>query len=309
MEGMSDMNRERLQRHHHANLLHSILLLGGMAGLAALAGWMLAGPTAMLWAGLLGLAASTIGPRLTPALVMRVTRAREIDPLERPALYSLARTLSERAGLPAVPRLYQLPLPALNAFTVGSRRDAVIALSDGLLALLDMRQVAGVLAHEISHLRHGDTWVLNLAATLGRLTALLSRVGVLLVVFLLPAVLLGLLDVAWGAVLLLFVAPMLVGLMQLALSRTREYEADRGAAELLGDPEPLISALARLEVAQAGGWEHLFATRRGLPLPESLLSHPPTARRIHRLRELSPGRDALALPALDLQPWLALRAR
>ncbi|WP_455386119.1 zinc metalloprotease HtpX, partial [Acidihalobacter prosperus] len=177
-----------------------------------------------------------------------------------------------------------VPTPVLNAFSVGRRSDAAIGLSDGLLHRLPSRELAGVLAHEISHIRHNDVWVMTLADILGQITRTLSLLGQLLLLLNLPLILLAEAHVPWSAILLLIAAPWLSILLQLGLSRSREFSADLGAVELTTDPEGLAQALMRLETQQPTP----FGQRARMRSEPSLLrSHPVTEQRIARLHELA----------------------
>ena len=142
----------------------------------------------------------------------------------------------------------------LNAFTVGDREEAVIALTDGMLRRLDLRELAGVLAHEVSHIRNRDLWLMSLADLAGRLTRVMTLLGLGLVIVGLPLWLGGGAQPPVLLILLLLFAPQLTVLLQLALSRAREFDADLDAAGLTGDPDGLISALAKLERYQSGLW-------------------------------------------------------
>ena len=277
-------------RHRLRNALHTALLLLAMAGLAGFLGWALFGTTAVLWAALIGPVVIAFAREVSPAFIMRFARAKEIAPEDAPKLYGVVRALAARAGLERAPRLYWLPSKVLNAFAAGSRRDAAIALSDGMLRTLDGRELAGVLAHETAHLRANDIRVMTLAALVGRLTSMLSVLGQLMVLVLVPLALVTSLEVPWLALLALVFAPWLSMLLQLALARTREYDADVGAAELGGDPRGLALALGKLERLQGGWMERMFMARA----PSWLRTHPATAERIRRLleieRDLAPAR-------------------
>ncbi len=182
----------------------------------------------------------------------------------------------------------------MNAFATGRRSDAAIVLSDGLLRHLNLRELAGVLAHEVSHVANGDIQVMSFADTVSRITGLLGLLGQVLLVASIPLLLLGLEVPPLGALLVLLAGPTLSALAQLALSRNREYEADRSAAELSGDPAGLASALDKLERYQARFWEQMLLPGRALPDPSLLRSHSPTEERITRLLELE-----RPLPRLD----------
>ena len=267
--------------HRLRNALQSIALLAAMAALGGFLGWTLFGQ-AGLWAAALGPLFVLAGNGGSSEMILRLTRAQPLAPEHAPALYRLTGLLAERAGLARMPRIYRVPAPALNAFAAGSRENPAIALTDGLLASLEPRELAGVLAHELSHVRARDVWVMTLAAVVGRMTSLMSFFGQMLLLILIPVSLFTGQGVPLVAIVLLVFAPTISGLLQLALSRTREFDADVGAIELTGDPRGLASALAKLE-RQRGNWmARIFMARA----PSWLLTHPSTAERIRRLMEL-----------------------
>ena len=299
------MDRERLVAHRLRNALHSLLLIGVLSALCAYLAWLLAG-TFGLWLAL-GFVALTfaIMPTASPRLIMRAYRAEPIRPQSAPRLYAILQVLAERAGLARVPTLYYMPTRLLNAFTTGGPDNAAVALSDGLLRRMDLRELAGVLAHELSHIAHDDTRVMAFADLASRVTGMLSLVGQVLLILNLPLLLFADYHIDWLPILVLLAAPSLSALVQLALSRSREYEADRSAAELTGDPEGLASALDKMERVQGGLLERLLLPGSRIPDPSLLRTHPPTIERIRRLLELR-GRPALrslhrpgAWPQLD----------
>ncbi len=280
---LSDRQR---RRHKLRNLVQSTLLvlamlaiLGGCAGLV----WGWAG---LLWAVALTLLSLLLTPSVVPEWVMRAYGAVPLGPDDFPEGVALLRRLAARAGLERPPRLYWLPTSLLNAFAVGRPERAAIGLSDGLLRALDARELAGVLAHELSHVRNDDLWIMGLADVVSRLTSLLSWLGQMLVLLNLPFLVGGAVPVPWLVVLLLVLAPTLVGLLQLALSRSREFDADLDAAALTGDPQGLARALAKLERYQGRYWEEILYPGRRIPVPSLLRTHPPTEERIRRLLDL-----------------------
>jgi heat shock protein HtpX len=278
-----------------------------MVGLLALCGWVLFGPDGLLGMALGSALALTFSPKISPRLVLRLYRARELTPPELPELFAVLDRLTQRAGLRRRPRLYYVPSRMLNAFAVGERDDAVIALTDGMLRSLTLRELAGVLGHEISHIRNNDLWLMGLADLVGRLTRLMTLAGLLLLVLAIPLWLGGATALPWLVIPLLVLAPQLTTLLQLALSRAREYEADLDAAGLTGDPAGLASALAKLERFQRGVWEQILMPGYRLPEPSLLRSHPPTEQRIARLRKLQGA--APATPAFeDAMAWPGGRA-
>ncbi len=152
-----------------------------------------------------------------------------MPPHEAPDLGPVAR-LSARAGLPATPVPHYVPSAVVNAFATGSKREASIALTDGLLRSLSPRELAGVIAHEIAHIANEDLRVMGLADSVSRLTSLLAHMGPIAILLSLPALLVGAAEVYWPGLLIIGrIAP--AGLLaQLGLSRVREFDADRLAA-------------------------------------------------------------------------------
>lgn len=233
-----------------------------------------------------------VGPQISPRLLLGMYRAWQLSPYDAPQLYRLIRALAERAHLPSIPTLYYTPSQTLDAFTVGKQADAAIAITDGLLHKLALRELASVLAHEISHIQHSDMRVMILADLVSRITHFLSLIGQLLILINLPLFLLTEKSISWFAVLLLIFAPAISSLLQLALSQVREFDADLGAVNLTGDPQGLASALAKLEQQQGGLLKRILIPGRRDPEPSLLRTHPRTEERISRLFSLSP-------PSLD----------
>lgn len=282
------------RRHKLNNLLHSALLLGSMALLLALCGWTVAGYEGVFLAFAAGALSLLVSPRVSPRLVLGMFGARRLSYAEAPRLHEISEAIARRAGLPAVPELYYIPSPVLNAFTVGNREQPAIAVADGLLRALTLRELAGVLAHEVGHIRNNDLWVMGLADTMASLTRLMAFFGLALLLLNLPLMLMEQDPFPWVLVLLLTLAPTLGALLQLALSRTREFDADLDAAHLTGDPEGLASALDRIERLQGSLWERaLLRSHRGCGGPSLLRTHPDTRERVRRLLEL---RTALSDP-------------
>jgi heat shock protein HtpX len=178
--GHETLDRTARRRHKLRNLAHSALLLAGMVGLLFVISWLLLGRDLAFWALAGWVLALIWAPRISPQIVMRMYRARPLGPAEFPAGHDLLARLAARAGLPRAPRLYYVPSAALNAFTLGGKADAVVSVTDGLLRTLTLRELAGVLAHEISHIRNNDLWVMSLADSISRLTSFFSFAGVML---------------------------------------------------------------------------------------------------------------------------------
>ena len=225
--------------------------------------------------------------RVSPQMVLSMYKARPVSAAEFPAGMHIVGELSRRAGLPAAPKLYVIPSKMMNAFAVGRRDNSVIAITDALATTLTPRELAGVLAHEISHIANEDVKVMALADMVSRFTSLMSTVGILSLILNLGSYMGGGEgSVPWLAVAVLLAAPTVGGLLQLALSRTREFDADLGAAVLTGDPDGLAAALARLERVQGRLWESILLPSGRIPDPSVLRTHPLTAERIARLNHL-----------------------
>jgi len=282
------------------NLLQSTLLVAGMGALLGYLAWIVGGPFLSLLAMLLALATWVLTPLLSPPLVLRIFRGRPITASAAPQLYAILEALARRAGLPALPRLYYVPSDVMNAFAVGDQRNSVVALSDGLLRRLTLEELAGVLAHEISHIGNNDLRVMSFADLIERFTRLLSLLGQMLLLISLPLLLFSDYRIDWLAIAILIFAPSINSLGRLALSRNREYNADLEAARLLGRPEPLARALAKMERFQGRILEQFFGPGQRLPDPSLLRTHPPTEERIRRLLTL---RESPRHPPLAAGPW------
>jgi len=276
------------RRHRWKNFRDSALLLLGMGGLLSLTGYALLGVEGLI-AGAVFLAITRIfSPRMTPALARRLFQARPLEYRDAPWLYELVHELARRARLEVPPLLLYVPSLRVNAFTLGSRQRPMIGITHGLLEALDRRELAGVLAHEVAHIRHNDVQIMGLADRMTRLTGVLSLFGLVLLIFGIPALLVTGHSIPVLLITMLWLAPTLHRLMLLALSRTREFDADLGAALLTGDPQGLARALQRVEVSSLSWWQTLLWPRARDASENTLLSsHPPTSERVRRLLALS----------------------
>lgn len=283
------MNRQRLRRHRLENLLQTLLILLGLALLLGFMGWLFAGRSGVVLTFCLVVAIGLFGPRLSPRMILRLYRSRPIRVVEAPDLHAMLTRLSERAGLPRSPQLHYVPSPVLNAFALGRRQASYIALTDGLLRNLPATELAGVLAHEISHIRNGDIRVMALADLVSRFIGLLSQFGLFVLILSLPLFLMGgTVSTWWLALMAVLLAPIGSALLQRALSRSREFDADQDAAELTGNPRWLAAALERMELIQNGWFERVLFPGRQVPDPSLLRTHPPTQDRVRRLLHLAP---------------------
>lgn len=294
------IHRQTLTESRRQNRWHSWLLLLAMSLLLAAIGWLLAGPFAALAAFTVILIGYLFNSRLPPHLLLRFYRARPLTRSEAPTLYPALDELSLRAGLPRAPALYFIASPMPNAIAMGSPQDSAIALSEGLVRKLGWMPLLGVLGHELSHISHQDLQLLTFAELIVRLASYLALVGLALITISLPLVIMTDLQINWMAPLLLIAAPLLCHRLHLALAQTREFEADRGSAELLGSSLPLMDALNRLEELPDSLLYRLFMPHRRRTRPDETGTHPPTEARIARLRalenDLGPGWSPTSRP-------------
>ncbi|MDQ6434230.1 zinc metalloprotease HtpX [Mesorhizobium sp. LHD-90] len=311
--GMTDtatIDPAAMRRHRLTNTLHTGLLAGGSLLLLAVTAWVFGGPIGVVLAIVFGAVSLAAVRRVSPQMVLSMYKARPVTEAEFPAGVRLLRILSQRAGLPAAPKLHVIPSQMMNAFAVGRRDDSVIAITDALARRLTMRELAGVLAHEISHIAHEDIKVMALADIVSRFTSVMSTVGLLTLIINIGGLFGGMGEpVPWLAVLVLLAAPTVGGLLQMALSRTREFDADFGAAVLTGDPDGLASALQKLERARGRLWEGILLPGGRIPDPSVLRTHPATKDRLERLAALKAEMGALAGEAAIVLPSTSTPAR
>jgi heat shock protein HtpX len=274
------------QSHKQRNRFHTTLLIANMLLLLLLLCLSLFGSDGvllMLFAfGLLVL----FTPRASAWLTLRLHHARQLPFDAAPNLYRIVEQLSQRAGLEQHPLLFYIPSATPNAFAMLEGDQPLIAVTDALLNRLNQAELTAVLAHEISHIRNGDLVVMMFADLLNRLTSSLSTVGWLMLVLFLPVWLLSDVMLPWLAIVLLLLAPLASTLLQLALSRTREFDADLDAAELTGDPATLATALMKIEQSHDKWWFLLLPSRHS-ENPAWTRTHPSTAERVRRLRALA----------------------
>lgn len=278
----------KLTRHKIRNVLHTLTLLVGIIALFGVVGWSVAGLSGVLICVAFGVGLSLFSPKVAPRHILAAYNGRELREHQTPALFHITEVLSERAGLERAPQLYIIPTDKLNAFTVGRRDDAIIGVTRGLLKAMSPRELSAVLAHEMSHIRHHDMRVIALADGVGRVTRWMSILGQLGVLISLPFIFANQVTVPWLAVLLMIAAPYISGALQMALSRTREYDADLDAARLTGDPEALVRALQKLEHYNRNWLSLLLGPYKRKPHhePSLLRTHPDMDKRVARLKEM-----------------------
>ena len=282
------MDRDKLEKHKFRNVFHTLVFVLAMSALTALCASLLFGEG--VWLGvLIGSAlAFFMAPDVSPKWVLNLYQAQPLQPLHAPQLYRIVEILSQRAELLTMPSLYWIPSNTLNAFAVGNKNNAAIAISEGLLRTLNQNELAGVLAHEISHIANNDLKLMNLADILSRMTHLLSLFGMFIVLFSLPFILVGIISISWIGLMILITAPVLSALLQFALSRVREFDADLEAVRLTGDPRGLASALHKLEQQYSGIWKKILFPGYKQSEPSLFRTHPDTQERIKRLLALLP---------------------
>ncbi|MEO5348420.1 MAG: M48 family metalloprotease [Magnetococcus sp. YQC-3] len=281
------IDEEKFVANKADNMLRTVILLAGMAGILALLGWFLAGEEGIWWSIILALLIGTFIPGAAPSLVLRMSGAQWLEPRRYPEMYRLLADLARRAHLEAVPQLYRIPSATPNAMTVGSKRDASIAVSDGLLRLLNREELIAVFAHEISHIKNEDLSVISAADAFRRLTSAIATAVQLFLLLTLPILLLAGYSISWTVLLITMAAPSLSALLQLALSRTREFNADMDAAILSGNPLALATALEKI-----AGYDRRLLRWLGLPFGKPndlglLRTHPKTQERVARIMELA----------------------
>ena len=279
--------------HKLKNLLQTILLIVSMSLLLALISRLLFGPDIWVWAIVALIVMLFTLPSISPWWLLRVYQARPVDPRQSPQIFSILEGVSQRAALPAVPKLYWIPSRTLNAFAVGSRNNSAIAITDGLFRRLIARELAGVMAHEVSHIRNNDLLLMTLADLFTRLTHSLSLVGLFMIFISLPLMMIGQASISLWGMFLLVISPSISALLQLGLSRVREFDADLDAARLTGDPAGLASALAKIDQQTMNVWQRIFMPNYHNQQPSVLRTHPDTATRIERLMALQHGRTAI----------------
>ncbi|MGT2425614.1 zinc metalloprotease HtpX [Amnibacterium kyonggiense] len=285
--------------HRHDNGLKTALLFGLLGGVVLVASFLLFGRnlTALTIGLVIALAVNLGSYWFSDTVAIRAMRAREVSEAEQPAMHRIVRELSARAGQP-MPRLYVSPTLAPNAFATGRNPDhAAVCCTEGILRILDERELRGVLGHELMHVYNRDMLTGSIAAAMSSAITYLAYAAMLFGG--------GGNDrdrgSGIGAVLMLVLGPLAAGLVQMAISRTREYDADEDGATLTGDPLALASALRKLE---AGTQAHPLAPEPQLQSSSHLMianpfraqdvgrlfsTHPPMRDRIARLESM-PGR-------------------
>jgi heat shock protein HtpX len=293
------------------NYIRTGVLLAALTALFLVVGYALGGQSGMLIALVMALVGNAVSFWFSDSIVLRMYGAHEIGPQDAPAFYGIVQQMAQRAGLP-MPRVYLIDSAQPNAFATGrSPEKAAVAATTGLLDNLSREEIAGVMAHELAHVKHRDTLTMTVAATIS------GAIGALGQVFMFQSMFgrrddrggVGMI----GGLLAMIVAPLAASLVQMAISRSREYEADRGGAEICGNPLWLASALGKLEAVARGGvvnepaernpaTAHMFIVNplSGGGFASLFSTHPSMADRIARLEQMA---GAMVQPAQAARPW------
>jgi heat shock protein HtpX len=276
------------------NTLKTTVLLASLTGLLIAVGSALGGTGGMIIAFVLAAAMNLGAWWFSDKLALSMSGAKPVSEVEQPELHRMVETLSARSGIPK-PAVYLIESDAPNAFATGrSPEKGAVAVTTGLMRLLDRDEVAGVIAHELAHIRHRDTLISSIVATMAGVITMLANMAQWALLF-------GSSDdednggSVFGSLIMIILAPIAALLLQLAISRSREYAADAGGAQILGDPQPLANALEKLEITSRRmpmevnpATSHLYIVN---PLHGGLAglfsTHPATQERVARLRAMT----------------------
>lgn len=253
----------------------------------SLIGWVVAGKTGVLWSVIIGIFLFLSIPKISPHALLSINGAKRLSYMQAPEIHDIVQWLAEQAGLKQKPELYYIPRNFLIAYSVGKQPDTAIAISNGLLNILNKRELIAVMAHEISHIRHNDILVMQVTQIIHIITSTFALMAYLTVLLYIPFLYLSEQPVPWLLMLILITAPNVSVMIQLAISRLREFDADMEAVKITNDPLGLASALKKLENYQQGWFQHMVMPHRRLRIPKLLNTHPSAKARIERLKEMA----------------------
>ena len=276
------------------NYLKTAILLAGLTALFLAIGFMVGGEAGLVIALVVALGMNAFAYWNADKMVLRMYGAREVDRDSAPALYGTVEVLADQAGLP-MPRVYIVENDQPNAFATGRNpENAAVAATTGLMRNLSQEEVAGVMAHELAHVRNRDTLIMTITATIAGAIGLLANFAL----FFGGSSRNNPLGIV-GALLIMILAPLAAMLVQMAISRAREYEADRVGAEISGHPLWLASALEKLQhgaeridnraAEDNPATAHLFIVNplHARAVDGLFTTHPSTENRVRRLREMA----------------------
>jgi heat shock protein HtpX len=265
---------------HPGGASHAGALLICMIGVLAGCAWMLGGFTMIVSAALAVAMMLLFSPMVSPEFVMKLLRAKPLDPHFYEATHEMVGLLCDRAGLAERPKLFVLPGKGVNAITTGTEKGTSIAISNDALHGLSPRQMRAMLAHEIAHAWHGDTRILLITDVIYRATWTVAIFGLALALF-------GNFNPPGWMIILFGIVPTISFLLQRAVIRNREFAADHGASDLLNGPEDMIDAL--LHIDQINKKRLGLIPYRSTQPPSILDTHPSIRARVNGLRALKPG--------------------
>ena len=279
------------------NLMKTAILMAAITALFMAIGSLMGGQTGMMLALAVAVAMNFFSYWFSDKMVLKMYNAREVDATSAPQFYRMVQDLAQRAGLP-MPRVYVIDEDAPNAFATGRNPEhAAVAATTGIMRVLSERELRGVMAHELAHVRHRDILISTVSATMAGAISMLANF----------AMIFGGRDSEGRpanpivGILVMLLAPLAASLIQMAISRSREFEADRGGAEISGDPRALASALEKIHayargIPMAAAERHPETAQMMIMNPMSggglrglFSTHPATEERVQRLLAMAPG--------------------
>lgn len=280
------------------NSLKTAVLLGALTGLLVLIGGYVGGQNGMLIAFLFAMGMNFFSYWFSDKIVLRMYRAQEVTPQQAPELHRMVQDLAMKAGLP-MPRVYIIPGDTPNAFATGrNEKHAVVAVTEGILRILSREELEGVISHELTHIKNRDILIGSVAATIAGAITMLANMAQWAAIF---GGARGDDDEGGGGMIgmlaMAILAPFAAMLIQMAISRSREYLADDGGARVSGKPWALASALEKLQAASQAipmnanpSTAHIFTVSplSGRSFASLFSTHPPIEERIARLRSMKP---------------------
>ncbi|MCI4428297.1 MAG: zinc metalloprotease HtpX [Burkholderiales bacterium] len=279
------------------NLMKTAILMAAITALFMAIGSVLGGQQGMALALVIALGMNFFSYWFSDKLVLKMYNAQEVDQTSAPQFYAMVRDLAQRAQLP-MPRVYLIQEDAPNAFATGRNPEhAAVAATTGILQVLSERELRGVMAHELAHVKHRDILISTVSATMAGAISMLANF----------AMFFGGRDSEGrpanpiAGILVMLLAPLAASLIQMAISRAREFEADRGGAEISGDPQALASALQKIQhyaqgIPMQAAQRHPETAQMMIMNPLSggglrglFSTHPATQERVERLLALAQG--------------------